>query len=247
MSDATERLNDATATVEVESNGGETEFTVPPAHAAARARWAEIVFIIALGIYGVLAVLAHHYAYFDWDVRINHLIRSITLPGFSHLLVGLSWLGSGIVPTVLVVGAGMTLYAARLRLEGIICMVGVTMGSAMNVLTKLVIGRPRPDPTLVEVMRQYGENSFPSGHVFFFMEFFGFLFFLAYVLLKPGWLRRVALTVLGLLIALIGVSRVYMGAHWPSDVLGAYLAGGVWLTLMIGLYRRLKAKQQKRA
>lgn len=246
MSDATERLNDPPATIEVKPNRSETEFTVPPARAAARARWAEIVFVIALGLYGVLAVFAHHYAYFDWDVRINHFIHSITLPGFSHLMVGLSWLGSGIVPTVMVVGAGMTLYAARLRLEGIICMLGVTMGTAMNILTKLVIGRPRPDPALIDVLRQYGENSFPSGHVVFFTEFFGFLFFLAYVLLKPGWLRKAALAVLGLLIALIGVSRIYMGAHWPSDVLGAYLAGGVWLMLMIEVYRRLKAKQQKR-
>jgi undecaprenyl-diphosphatase len=247
MSDVTERLNEAAASVEVEPNRAETDFTVPPARAAARARWAEIVFVIALGIYGVMAALAHSYAYFPWDVRINHFIRSTTLPGFEQLMVGLSWLGSGVVPTMLVVGTGMALYAARLRLEGIICMVGVTMGTAVNVLTKLAIGRPRPDPTLVEVMRQYGTNSFPSGHVFFFTVFFGFLFFLAYVLLKRGPLRNVSLVVLGLIIALIGVSRIYMGAHWPSDVVGAYLVGGVWLMLMIEAYRRLKEKQKRRA
>ena len=246
MADATEKLNNPAPAVEAGPNRGETEYTVPPARAAARARWAEIVFVIALGLYGVMAALAHSYAYFKWDVRINHFVRTITLPGFAHFMVGLSWLGSGVVPTMLVIGTGMALYAARLRLEGITCMVGVTMGSAVNILTKLVVGRPRPDPTLVEVMRQYGENSFPSGHVFFFTAFFGFLFFLAYVLLKRGPLRKAALAVLGLLIGLIGVSRIYMGAHWPSDVVGAYLVGGLWLMLMIEVYRRLKEKQKKR-
>ena len=72
---------------------------------------------------------------------------------------------------------------------------------------------------------------------------FGFLFFLSYVLLKRSRLRVAALVVFGWLIALIGVSRVYLGAHWPSDTLGAYLAGGIWLVLMITVYRRLKARQ----
>lgn len=246
MSDAIEPTRDAEAKVpEALLNGaGETELTVSPRHAAARARWAEIVFVIALGLFGVLAALAHAYAYFDWDVRLNQAIRSVTLPGFDQLMVALSWLGSGIVPTILVVGAGMGLYAAGFRLEGILCMIGTSLGAAMNSLEKLVIARPRPDPDLVDVLRHYDHNSFPSGHVEFFVTFFGFLLFLSYVLLKPGWLRRLSFAVCGLLIALIGVSRVYMGAHWPSDTLGAYLAGGIWLMLMIEIYRRMKAHQR---
>jgi undecaprenyl-diphosphatase len=223
---------------------GETELTVSPRRAVARAHWAEMVFVIALAFYAVLAIFAHTYAYFEWDMSINRAIRSINLPGFGPLMVGLSWLGSGLVPTVLVVGCGMALYAARFRLEGILCMIGVTLGALMNSLMKLAIARPRPDPSLIDVMRQYNHNSFPSGHVEFFVTFFGFLFFLGYVLLKRNRLRRAALIVLGLLIALIGVSRIYMGAHWPSDTVGAYLSGGVWLMLMIEVYRRLKAHQR---
>jgi len=76
---------------------------------------------------------------------------------------------------------------------------------------------------------------------------FGFLFFLTFVLLKPGLLRRALQSVVLLLIALVGVSRVYLGAHWPSDVLGAYLAGGIWLMFMITVYQRIKAKTVRNA
>lgn len=241
MSDTTEETKNARGPGQAAA-----DLTVSPERAAARARWAEIVFIIALSFYAGLAVLAHHYAYFKWDVSINHAIRSITLPGFNSLMLGLSWLGSDLAPVVLVVGAGVALMAAGFRLEGLVCMIGVSLGSAMNSLLKILIARPRPDPSLVEVIKHYNENSFPSGHVTFFIEYFGFLFFLSYVLLKRGPLRNASFVFFGLLIMLISLSRVYMGAHWPSDTLGAYLAGGVWLMLMIEVYSRLKAKRAKR-
>ncbi|MGA9767755.1 MAG: phosphatase PAP2 family protein [Blastocatellia bacterium] len=243
MNDATERLTEAENAGGREA--GETELTVSRERAARRARWAEIVFVISFSFYAVLAVMAHHYAYFAWDVQINHAIRSITLPGFGSLMVGLSWLGSDLVPIVLVVGTGVALMAAGFRLEGLICMIGVSLGSAINSLLKILIARPRPDSSIIEVMKQYDHNSFPSGHVTFFLEYFGFLFFLSYVLLKRGRLRNASFVLFGLLILLISVSRIYMGAHWPSDTLGAYLAGGVWLMLMIEAYRRLKAKRSR--
>jgi undecaprenyl-diphosphatase len=258
MSNTTERLDDEMQSEQDErggplneapSDGGNAnggDLIVSTERAVARARWAEIVFIIALSVYAGLAILAHSYAYFNWDVSVNRAIRSIEIPGFGNMMVGLSWLGSGIVPTVLVVGAGVALMAARFRIEGLICMLGVSLGSAVNSLVKLIIARPRPDPALIEVMRHYNHNSFPSGHVVFFVEYFGFLFFLSYVLLKRGPLRNALLIFSGLPIALIGASRVYMGAHWPSDTVGAYLAGGIWLMLMIELYRRAKAKRARR-
>ena len=246
MNDANERtLDEAMSAPDVLTGApGETELTVSRRRAVARARWAAIVFVIALCLYGGLAVLARRYAYFDWDVKVNHAIRAVQVPGFAPLMVALSWLGSGLMPTILVVGAGVALYVARFRLEGTLCMIGVSLGAVMNSLTKLIVARPRPDASLIEVMRHYEHNSFPSGHVEFFVTFFGFLLFLGYVLLKRGWLRRAVVIVCGLLIALIGVSRVYLGAHWPSDTVGAYLAGGLWLMLMIEIYRRLKKRQR---
>ncbi|HVG19256.1 MAG TPA: phosphatase PAP2 family protein [Blastocatellia bacterium] len=244
MKGATGSLGDKEpAAVEPEAPPSDPEITVSPRRAGIRARWAEIVFLSCLSVYTALAVLARVYTHFAWDLEVMRGIQSVRIPGFGPLMIWLSLLGSGWVPTALVGGVGITLALARFRLEGGVCIVGVTLGAVLNSLLKVMTGRPRPDPALVDVIKLYNHDSFPSGHVVFFVEYFGFLFFLSYVLLRRGRLRSVLLLLFGILIVLIGASRVYMGAHWPSDVLGAYLAGGIWLMVMISIYRRLKARQ----
>ena len=220
------------------------EMIVSSRRAAARARWAERVFLVTLCVCAVLAVLAHRYAYFDWDLSLARRLQSISLPGFETLMNAVSLLGNGWIAWPLVVVTGLALIRIGLRAEGLICMIGAGSGWVVNQLLKLSIGRPRPGDDLVRVAGVFSYESFPSGHVVFFVEFFGFLLFLAHVLLKRGSLRHGSMIVPGLLIALVGISRVYLGAHWPSDVLGAYLAGGIGMMVMIEVYRRIKARQR---
>ena len=236
---------DESGTVSEEREGAPgAEIVVSPRRAALRAYRGEIVFGVTLILYAALAGLAHHYDYFGWDLRLERAIQSITVPGFNTLMRLTSMLGNGWLPVVEVSVAGLILLFARLRIECLIGVVGVATGSGVNRLFKAWISRPRPTEPLVQVAYNVAHESFPSGHVVFFIEFFGFLLFLSYVLLKPSAVRRLSLALCGLLIALVGVSRVYLGAHWPSDVVGAYLAGGMWLMLMIEVYRRLKSKQR---
>ena len=108
----------------------------------------------------------------------------------------------------------------------------------LNPLLKLLIERPRPTEDLVSVFGHFSGLSFPSGHAFTSMLMFGLLFYLAPLILK--WQRAVYLTRIACLamILLTGISRVYLGAHWPSDVLGGFLFGGIVLTLVISLHQR---------
>jgi membrane-associated phospholipid phosphatase len=102
-------------------------------------------------------------------------------------------------------------------------------------------------PALVNVYASLTSYSFPSGHVMFYLGFFGFVGFLAFSLWKPSIKRTLLLVLIGTLVALIGVSRVYLGEHWPSDVLGSYLLGSLTLVASIQLYRwgkpRFSARQ----
>jgi membrane-associated phospholipid phosphatase len=231
----------ATEPVHGGADSNANDIIVSPPRVARRARWAAAAFLVTLSVYAVLVVLAHRYAYFEWDLSLARSIQSISVPGFGLLMIGVSFLG-GWIGWPLVIATALALIKKGLRAEGAVCIAGTALGGVVNLLFKMLVDRPRPTDLLVNVTRIFRHESFPSGHVVFFIEFFGFLFFLSYVLLERGLLRRIPLIVLGLLIALVGVSRVYLGAHWPSDVLGAYLAGGIWLMLMIEVYRRIKAK-----
>ena len=98
--------------------------------------------------------------------------------------------------------------------------------------------RPRPPGSLVHVEHVLpAGSSFPAGHVLNFTVFAGFLCYLAWVRLAPSPLRTILAAMLVAMIALMGVARIHAGEHWPSDVLGGYLIGILWLVATIELYR----------
>jgi len=211
---------------------------------ALRRLWrAETVYLTALSVFAVLAVLARFNAYFGWDLRTTRAVQSIDAPAFAALMRFVSFWGTGATPFIITTVAALAFLAYRRRSEaaGVIMSAGV--GQLVNRLIKVLIARPRPASDLVNVYETLSTESFPSGHVAFYVGFFGFLFFVAYALLpRRSWRRRAALTMTALPVALVGLSRVYLGAHWPSDTLGAYLLNGLWLAFCLMLYRRWKGR-----
>lgn len=210
-----------------------------------RTRLFQLMFALCVVLYALMAVLARFYPYYRWDLAASRAVQSIAFPGAREFMLGLSALGSGWLPVALVGVAGIALFLARYRTESLVLMAGAALSSSANSLLKILSGRPRPGDDLVSVITTVNHASFPSGHTVFFVVFFGFLLYLAYVLrLRPG-LRHLLFAVLGAMIALIGISRMYLGAHWLSDVVGGYLIGSIWLVLMTRAYSRLKAGGQE--
>ncbi len=109
--------------------------------------------------------------------------------------------------------------------------------SILGAVVKIIVHRQRPSPDLVNVFSPLNDYSFPSGHVLLFTAFLGFLIFLIFTLTPRSWVRTLGLVFMGGLVAMVGVSRVYMGQHWPSDVLGGYLLGSLWLVVTVYVYR----------
>ena len=102
--------------------------------------------------------------------------------------------------------------------------------TALNQLLKFILHRPRP--TEYRIIEAIG-YSFPSGHSMVSMAFYGYLMYLAYKYIKNKYLKWTIIIVLSLLICLIGISRIYLGVHYTSDVLGGFLISISYLVIYI--------------
>lgn len=227
----TEHLSDATAA------------TVPRPRAARRLFRAQVLYSIALALFAVLAAFAYVYAYFGWDLRVTRFAQSFDAPAVAGAMQFVSLFGNRWIPYALTAIVCLIFLALRRRSEAAGLLLSAGGGAIVNAILKTLVARPRPTAALVHVSTDLGSRSFPSGHVTFYVTFFGFLFFVAYAVLKRGsFLRSSALSLAALPVFLIGLSRVYLGAHWTSDTIGAYLAGGVWLAFSLEMYRRWKRR-----
>lgn len=218
------------------------ETVIAPRHTRHyRAAAFQFYVFVAAAVFVTLAVVAHWVAYFPIDLRITLAVQAYHGEPFARAMYAVSWLG--FMPQVWViclVTAGLIL-AFGLRWEAIVCLFAEA-GVIVGALTKLVVTRPRPASDLVHVFAQLPSSGFPSGHVLEFTCFAGFLGFLTFTLVRPSVGRSIVMAALGLLILAMGLSRIYQGQHWFSDVMGAYLLGSLWLALSIKLYRWGKQK-----
>jgi len=223
---------------------GRAEKTAPHTPATAtkpvrhyRAYLFQLYVLGAIVAFGVLAFLARNTPYFSIDLTIERALQTIRWTPFDLLMQFLTNIGYAPLSYLWCGAIILVLFLIGLRWEAVVALVSVLGIVLLGMVIKELVQRARPAADLVNVFSAISEFSFPSGHVLFYVGFLGFLGFLIYTLGPHSWLRTVGLIIIAVMIALIGVARVYLGQHWPSDVLGAYLLGSAWLALMIFLYR----------
>lgn len=208
---------------------------------AKRKKRVRIANAVSLVIFLVLAFFARAIPFFNWDLTITNSLQSFK--SLYPVMSFISWFGNGFTPHIITAITVLIFILFRFRHEAFWLLFSAGISSGINALLKRLIGRPRPSDDFVTILQQPGGLSFPSGHVTFYVCYFGFLFFLVYRHLPRTSLIRIPLLILlALPIALAGLSRIYLGAHWASDTVGAYLWSSVWLTLSIILYQRWKIK-----
>ena len=199
-------------------------------------RAAALVGVMALAAFtlAVLAVTLRQAPAWGPDLAIALWLQSWRDPDLTGFFALVSWLGyfpQGFVATVAL--------GLALRREWL-WVVGTYLVTLLNVVVKLLVARPRPTDDVVRVYATLQDQSFPSGHVVFTTTLFGFAFFLVYVRAPRSALRTAVLVALTIPIVLVGISRVYLGHHWPSDVLGGYALAAAALVPYCWLYARAR-------
>ncbi len=203
---------------------------------------------IFLGIYGVMVILfgllatfVHFHPVLGVDVTITKEFQENQTPWLSALMTAVSYIGyQDWLSVALVVVAAVILWLVDLRLEAVTVAVVYAVSGLLNAVIKVLVGRPRPNASLVEVFRVAGGDSFPSGHVMSYVAFWGLLFTFGVILFNGRrWWRIALLVVSAFFVVMVGPSRIYLGAHWASDVLGAYLIEAVLLGVALFIYLQL--------
>lgn len=170
----------------------------------------------------------------EFDMSIITWVQGFESDKLTRIMEGFSWIGATLPVTALAIAMLLFLFLVlKHRYELILLIVVVGGSSLLNVMLKLVFRRDRPDLHRIVEEAGYG---FPSGHSVAAIALYGVL---VYLLWRHANTRKgkAVLIVIGLFMVLsIGISRIYLGVHFPSDVIGGYLVSGAWLAMCIELF-----------
>jgi len=169
----------------------------------------------------------------DFDTRITHAIQS--WPSWLGLIMATAtFVAYPLVLIIIACIAGIGAWKAE-HPRIAVALTASLAGLGLNTIFKNLLHRARPDTLYVAGMR-IKSYSFPSGHAFGSIAVYGLFAWLALKYLPQPWNSIVAVLLVALII-LVGLSRIYLGAHYPTDVLGGWILGGIVLGLIILIVR----------
>jgi len=195
--------------------------------------------------FGVFAYLSSVVGLFPGEVAITTWVQSWRNSWLDVIMRAISAPGYG-MPGVIILGLTIVLLAFKgMGKESILLLAFASVSSSLNFVIKELVARPRPSDELVQVFQNHDSFSFPSGHVMSHVAFFGMLGVIATLRMRPCLAKRLVQG--GLLVGLfaVGVSRIYLGAHWTGDVVASYALGVALLAATLGLWQLWVKKEGK--
>jgi undecaprenyl-diphosphatase len=184
--------------------------------------------LACLVVFGIIAEDVHRQEAIALDAIVTPFLHGYASPTLDSVMWTITTIGSTLVVAPLFILAEAALLLARRRREALFLAIAILGSVIMNGVLKLLFQRPRPQLPWAQTPLDF---SFPSGHTMNSLVFYLALALIAWVI----WGPRIGIpaTIAALVLAvLIGISRIYLGAHYFSDVAAGFLAGLSWLLIV---------------
>ncbi|CAM3501103.1 phosphatase PAP2 family protein [Aequorivita lipolytica] len=170
----------------------------------------------------------------QYDQQISHFITSFRTPSLTEYFIFMTNVGDiyGYLVVLILALIISLVFFKNWRYIAQTLLV-LLLASISNTMLKRFIDRARPG---VEHLVSVETLSYPSGHAMSAMAFYGFLIYLFYTFKMNSWLKYITIILLLFVILSIGISRIYLGVHYPSDIAGGYIAGAIWVFFCILIF-----------
>ena len=199
--------------------------------------------VLLLALFCGLAFFARTSSLLHFDTAITREVQEGHSDLRDYLAFSITTLGNGLFMTLLCIGAAYVLQRAG-RPKAALFSLLTLLGLPLNMLLKLIVHRPRPSSSLVRILFPEPGDSFPSGHAMGSVIVYGFLAYLAWTYITDLPRRRFWTVVLAVTPIAISFTRIYIGVHWFSDVIGAWIFGLIVLLIFADLYHIAGAQER---
>ncbi|MDF2865381.1 MAG: phosphoesterase PA-phosphatase related [Clostridia bacterium] len=195
-------------------------------------RWIVVIFMLLI-CFVIVENLFDNEIYI-FDDYVYKYISIIISPKMTMFLKMITSLGSAITVTTLCV---LSFVFLKDKIYGKVMTLNLVIITVINMIIKNIVSRPRP--TGFRIIDETG-YSFPSGHSMVSMAFYGLIIFLVYRYVKNNYFKWTLISIFSILVFLIGISRIYLGVHYASDVVEGFCISIAYLILFVHVLTRNK-------
>lgn len=193
-----------------------------------------IILLISLVLFLFLAEDVFNKDIVRCDIIGYSIIKSFINSSNTQVMKVITWFGSA---TCLILLTIILFIVLKNKITGFLIAINLVIVTILNQLLKFVLQRPRPDDYRLIDESGY---SFPSGHSMISMAFYGYLIYLIYKSKFNKYVKIILITIFVFLILFIGISRIYLGVHYTSDVIAGILLSISYLIVFIKLFKNDK-------
>lgn len=203
-----------------------------------------LVFVIGINFFVELTEEVQGDNIEHFDNSVTDYVTSFRTPSLNSFFIFITDLGDFYAYIIATTIAGLFFFYKLKNKKFILQLIGVVILSFLvNLALKEVFNRARPTLEHMVVIKTL---SYPSGHAMSAMSYYGFLIYLIFRIRMSKWLRGFLTVFFSILIFLIGLSRIYLGVHFPSDVVGGFIGGLIWIAFCVVLFNIIDLLRQRR-